>query len=292
MHVHKILCPVDFSEAAADAARYAALWAHHHNAGLTLLHVAPPLDLGFAMAEPAARSVAEFAEHRNETTRHALNLFPGEPKLDYPAERIIALGSPAEEIVRLARKNGGTEGYDLIVMPTHGAGAIRRWLLVGSVTTKVLHATACPVLAATDFNGRTGSYGFGHVICALDLHSQSRHVLCAAAGLARQSGAPLTVVHAVPGPGEAAADYFDESWRATLKSRVAEGIRKLLEETRVEAALAVEPGAPEKVVNEVAARAGAGLIVVGRGTSHGVLGRLRAHTYEIIRHAPCPVLSV
>jgi nucleotide-binding universal stress UspA family protein len=45
-------------------------------------------------------------------------------------------------------------------------------------------------------------------------------------------------------------------------------------------------------VPEVAERVGAGLIVIGRGVHTGVLGRLRAHAYEIIRNAPCPVLSV
>ncbi len=288
MNVTRILCPVDFSEAGAAAARYAVQWARHHDARLTLLHVAPPMDLGFAMAEPAARSVAEFAEHRNETARHALNLFPGDPKLDYPVDRILALGGPAEEIVRLSNTNGASEGYDLIIMPTHGAGAIRRWMLVGSVTTKVLHATRCPVLAATDFNGRTDSHHFGHVVCALDLNGQSRHVLCAAAGLARQSGASLTVVHAVPDLREAAGEAAADS----LRSRVVETARGLLEEIRAEATIAVEAGSPEKVVREIAARGDAGLIVIGRGASHGVLGRLRAHSYEIIRHAPCPVLSL
>jgi nucleotide-binding universal stress UspA family protein len=34
------------------------------------------------------------------------------------------------------------------------------------------------------------------------------------------------------------------------------------------------------------------LIVIGRGVLHETLGRLRTHAYGIIRHAPCPVLSV
>ena len=288
MSFHKILCPVDFSEATAGAARYAAQWARRYNASLTLLHVAPAADFGYSLLTPEAGSMVEFTQHRNETVRRALSLFPGEPALDYPAERAVAVGHPAEEIVRLAKK----DGYDLIVMPTHGAGAIRRWLLVGSVTTKVLHTAECPVLAATDFNGRTASRGIGHMVCALDLTERCQPVLCTAAGLAREAGVPLTAVHAVPGLGEAAADFFDESWRTTLKSRATESMKKLLEEARVEGRIAVEAGTPEKVVCEVAASTGAGLVVAGRGASNGVFGRLRAHTYEIIRHAPCPVLSV
>jgi nucleotide-binding universal stress UspA family protein len=46
------------------------------------------------------------------------------------------------------------------------------------------------------------------------------------------------------------------------------------------------------VVREEALQHGADLILIGRGTLHGTLGRLRTHAYGIIRHAPCPVLSV
>jgi nucleotide-binding universal stress UspA family protein len=34
------------------------------------------------------------------------------------------------------------------------------------------------------------------------------------------------------------------------------------------------------------------LILIGRGILHETMGRLRTHSYGIIRHAPCPVLSV
>jgi nucleotide-binding universal stress UspA family protein len=102
-------------------------------------------------------------------------------------------GEAPEEIVRVARLGG----HDLIVMSTHGSGAIRRWLLVGSVTTKVLHSSDCAVLAATDFSARTAE--IRNVVCAVDMGPESRRVLCGSAGLARELGARLTVVHAVPG---------------------------------------------------------------------------------------------
>jgi nucleotide-binding universal stress UspA family protein len=45
-------------------------------------------------------------------------------------------------------------------------------------------------------------------------------------------------------------------------------------------------------VREEARRHSADLIVIGRGLLHERLGRLRTHSYGIIRHSPCPVLSV
>ena len=37
---------------------------------------------------------------------------------------------------------------------------------------------------------------------------------------------------------------------------------------------------------------GAGLLVIGRGSAKGVLGRLRTNSHDLIRLSPCPVLSV
>ena len=45
-------------------------------------------------------------------------------------------------------------------------------------------------------------------------------------------------------------------------------------------------------VREEAIRHAADLVVIGRGSIHERLGRLRTHAYGIIRQAPCPVISV
>jgi nucleotide-binding universal stress UspA family protein len=53
----------------------------------------------------------------------------------------VLVGTPAEEIVRFARRSGA----DLIVMGTHGYGPVRRFLL-GSVADRVVREASCPVL--------------------------------------------------------------------------------------------------------------------------------------------------
>jgi nucleotide-binding universal stress UspA family protein len=53
----------------------------------------------------------------------------------------IVPGNPAEVIVERAR----AEGYDLIVVGTHGRTGVSH-LLVGSVAEKVVRLAACPVL--------------------------------------------------------------------------------------------------------------------------------------------------
>jgi hypothetical protein len=46
------------------------------------------------------------------------------------------------------------------------------------------------------------------------------------------------------------------------------------------------------VVHEAAIGHSADIVVIGRGLIQTTLGRLRSGAYEIIREAPCPVISV
>lgn len=53
----------------------------------------------------------------------------------------VELGIPDESIVELAK----SQGYDLIVMSTHGKTGVR--MSLGSVTEKVVQTAPCPVLS-------------------------------------------------------------------------------------------------------------------------------------------------
>ena len=57
------------------------------------------------------------------------------------ARTLIVAGTPFVEIVRTAR----AEGADLIIIGTHGRGAVAHALL-GSVAEKVVRKAPCPVL--------------------------------------------------------------------------------------------------------------------------------------------------
>jgi universal stress protein A len=57
-----------------------------------------------------------------------------------PRQAKVAVGKPAEEILRLARE----EKVDLIVMGTHGHTGLRH-LLLGSVAEAVARDAPCPV---------------------------------------------------------------------------------------------------------------------------------------------------
>jgi nucleotide-binding universal stress UspA family protein len=286
--IRKILVPVDFSDSATEAARYACALSLRFDAAITMLHVAPPIQFEFAMAQPTEKRYLELAEHRSRAVRHAFDGFIQNASVPCSIRREVVEGEPAEEIVRRAHQ----DGYDMVVMPTRGSSPVKRWLMIGSVTSKVLHEAECAVLAGVDFAHRHDPLKLDHIVCAVDLGPQSERVLCWGAGLARQFGAKLTMVHAAPGAGEADEDFFDPSWRMTLKGRLHERIEALANKAGVEGEIVVETGDPHKVVARVARRTSADLVAIGRGVSGNLLGRLRAHAYEIIRQSPCPVVSV
>ena len=285
----KILTPVDFSPACAEAARYAAEIARDFQAELTLLHVAPPIAFEFAMTQPSSERYIELAAHRSRTLRLAFEAFPAERPLPLAGlHRELTEGDAAEEILRRAHDGG----YGLIVMPTRGHGALRRLLAIGSVTSKVLHGAECPVLAGTGFGEHYSPRLVRHVVAAVDFGPQTAHVLRWGAGLARHYGAELTMIHAMPGAGSAHGEFFDPSWRATLCASLRERLAALAEENGAEGDIAIEAGDAHKVVSGAAERLKASVVVIGRGVSSDLLGRLRAQAYEIIRRSPCPVLSV
>ena len=102
MGFHRILCPVDFSDTSAEAARYAASLAGRHSAELTLLHVAPPIGLDYALIEPTQNRLREIASHRNQIAWQAFESFPTEPALAVPAKRELVEGEAPEGCPRRA----------------------------------------------------------------------------------------------------------------------------------------------------------------------------------------------
>lgn len=147
--IDRILFPTDFSDLALVALRHARAFAEAFDATIHCLHV---VDESFqywsAMGPesipvgPPAEDLLRFAETRMEQFRseHLLEL-THDPVLQ------VVLGRPFAEVIAYAR---ATE-IDLIVMGTHGRGALSHMLL-GSTTEKVVRKASCPVLTirATD----------------------------------------------------------------------------------------------------------------------------------------------
>jgi nucleotide-binding universal stress UspA family protein len=280
----RILAPVEFAERCAGAVRYAKTVAEQFGSELTLLHVVPPPPP--AMAEEVySRATAEVKEK--------LDAFLAGELSGSSVRRIVVKGDPARKIVQYALN----EHSDVILMATHGLGAFRRHLL-GSNTAKVLHDADCPVWTGVHVQG-TGASPFPvrRILCAVDLGAQSANALAWASTLQKEFDARLTLAHAAlmsPERARLAAPQgaVTTNWNVSVRSAAQKELEQLRSDSEAAADLLVESGEPAHVISDAAHRLDADIVVIGRGSAAGALGRLRANAYAIIRQSPCPVVSV
>ncbi len=85
---------------------------------------------------------------------------------------------------------------DLVMLPTHGHGLFRG-LLLGSVTSKVLHDVHCPVWTAAHAAKQHAQELPRKILCALDGSEKSLALAQWAADFSRQVGASLQLLHVV-----------------------------------------------------------------------------------------------
>jgi nucleotide-binding universal stress UspA family protein len=285
----KILVPVDFSERSPGAARYAEVLARHFNAEVTVLHVVASPPYEFGTLEVSGAVLTELLANRTVYTEKQMDSFVSEHLKNVPVNRVLREGDPASEIVEYAH----TEKAELIVMPTHGYGPFRRFIL-GSVTAKVLHDADCPVWTGIHMEEipSLATVAFRHVVCGVDLGPQSAKALCWAAQLAASFSARLTLVHAIPCVGATVAEELGPEFRAQVVSMAREGVERLQSEAGTQAEVKIECGDAPKVVASACEQSEADVLVIARGSAAGVFGRLRTNAYAIIRQSPCPVVSV
>jgi nucleotide-binding universal stress UspA family protein len=138
MQLHKVLVAMDFSDHASHALGWGASLAGRYGARIILLHVIPA-------------TVEEVATHGSEWEQVIIDLTAKvEAQLEeialtdlkehLPVDVKVAVGKPAEEILRVARE----DTVDLIIMGTHGHTGLHHFLL-GSTAETVLRTAPCPV---------------------------------------------------------------------------------------------------------------------------------------------------
>ena len=288
MPLKEILVPVDFSDRATGAVRHAEALQRRFGSRIVLLHVLPPPHYEFGAMEVGGTVIEELFRTRAEQARQDLDEFLCAEVPADRCERILIEGDPSAQIVATAHERG----CDLIVMPTHGYGPFRRFIL-GSVTAKVLHDADCPVWTGVHLEAPSAdAVHIEHVAVGLDLGSASERTLMWASRFAAGIGAKLSLVHALPNFETKAGEYYDPDWRRHIEESVKEAVDNLTATLSIEAPLHLDYGDAASILCDVTARIGANLLVIGRGSAAGVFGRLRTNAYSIIRESGCPVVSV
>lgn len=283
-----IVFPVDFSGRSASAAPYVATMAATLKAGVKLIHVIPPPSTEAGILEVSGPMLADVLAAQEAAVRERIRTYLAEELKGTRLERLILKGDPAREIVAYA----ATLPSSLIVMPTHGYGPFRRFIL-GSITTKVLHDAKGPVLTGVHIEQAVKpELRVKKVLAALDLEGGTANTLRHAATMSSLFGAKLLLCHVSPSIDGEAGELFDPNWRDYFSRRTDDALRKALESAGTEGEIVHAFGDPAKQIGEVAEAHRVDLIVIGRSHDTVLEGRLRTHAYSIIRTAPCPVLSV
>jgi nucleotide-binding universal stress UspA family protein len=222
---------------------------------------------------------------RNTLQEHLENL--AMEGFESPPLRVTALGDPAEKIAEFARDNR----VDLVMLPTHGHGLFRG-LLLGSVTSKVLHDVHCPVWTAAHAEKQHAQAAPRKILCALDGSEKTLALAQWAADFSRQLGASLQLMHVVRTISDWLSLESEQGLQEELRTEARTRIEGMLKPAGLELPLRIATGEIVSTITEEARQEDADLIVLGRGAIHETLGRLRTHAHGIIQRSPCPVLSV
>jgi len=289
-----ILLATDFSAASEKAFNYAVAMARRFGAKVALVHVIPPESVSFVPAPSAERQgYEEKRQLESLASRGELN--------QIPHETILRAGSVGNVLSSVIRE----QEIDLVILATHGRSGFKK-LVLGSVAEEVVRRAECPVLTLGPHIDTTlGTSGkISKILFATDFHAASAKALDYAVFLANQPETKLILLHvmpptALPGPGQS---FYDEqainAWQANVRTTMREKMQNLLPPA---VRLWSEPEyvvsfdfIGEGIVKEAAARR-ADLIIAG--AKRPAFVKAFAHTlggvsYEVIRRAKCPVLTV
>jgi nucleotide-binding universal stress UspA family protein len=300
--VRRILVPIDYSDNSRLALRYAAPLARHFGATITLIHVdavtwrdadMQNIPLVLSPQEAAERTVNDLMRIGREELRWA---FAG----DFKGTAVTRRGEAAEEIAAAAVELG----IDLIVMSTHGHGGFRRKLM-GGVAERVIHAAPCPVctfqenVALRHPAHESGGPGWNNIVVPVDFSECSRRATRLAAAVAAATGGRLTLFNVV-NLSETRLVHPLLSFKVTQAKRRAEALAQLAQWAEKE----VGTGIPVTPIVRVGIPSAA-LLVRGLQWLKSDLVVMGTHDYswwkrlmeggttgELVRHAPCAVLSL
>lgn len=187
-----LVCGVDFSPESRRALLYSSALAARLGCGLHVVSAIEPL---LTEAARMRHQLPAFIEQVARDLREFAAPLPLPPdRLSYDA----SAGEPAPVVLAAAKQAHAR----MIVVGTRGWGQTAR-LVLGSTTLRLLRTTTTPVLvtdwdATFDMPEAAARGAISRIVCGVDFSDGSRAAADAAARLAADLTAGLTLVHAVP----------------------------------------------------------------------------------------------
>ena len=283
----KLLVATDFSEAAVPAEDAAVAWAQRFGAELHWIHA---LEVPIPIFEPYAVAVPEqtIAAARKAATSRLEAAQAKATAAGLEGTAFIGEVPAAYSIVDRAE----VVGADLIVIGTHGYQGIRRAFL-GSVAEKTVKLASCSIVTVKAPLHKAPQ----KLLVAVDFSEESRRALEVAAGLAREFGARLHLLHGL----EFQMPWVD-SYEVSIPPGVVDAARKEAREkleqwaadfADVETTVVLRNAPAHLAILEAATEGDVDLIFTGsrglKGLKHALLGSVAERT---LRSAPCSVWTV
>ena len=270
----KILVATDFSETSDRALEHALSLARTYSSRIFLTHVVP-VDLMMA-PELAAASVDEM----RQAARAEMDRIEGSGRFfAIPHEVFIEEGSLWPNLERLINKLG----IDLVVVGTHGKGAVQK-VLIGSSAEEIFRHAKVPVLTVGPRVEREPLYGveLKNILFATEFGAGAERQAAYAFALAQEHLSRITLLHV-----EERDDDAEEIVR-DLKRLVPSGT-----DLHCLPLFRIEKGDPVNEILRLANETRADLIVLGAKSRKSLAGNV-PHTkaYRIVCGASCPVLTI
>ena len=298
VEIRRILCPIDFSDASRHALAHAVTIGQWYGSQITVLHVGNPM-IVLAVTPPVLFAEPSPGVLAGKTSRQELEEHLGEwlapaKSAGLQTDAIVDEGNPAARILEHATSLPA----NLIVMGTHGRGGFER-LALGSVAEKVLRKVKCPVMTVPPSAVATSRLPFAHLLCPVDFSDSSIAALRFAFSLAQESNARLTLLHVFEWPSDEASarqvletSEFHRQWEAETSQRL-----EALIPDEVRNWCTPEPklafGKAYQQILSLATSEHVDLIVTGvHGRNALDLMLFGSTTNQVVRQAPCPVLTL
>lgn len=285
--VNRILVPHDFTPASARVLPHAFALAAKMKARFYVLHVTDRSDAPYPARDlPAVRKKLRRAGVASAEALHAVPI-EGRSRKD---------GEVAETICQFADE----EEIDLIALGTRGREGARRFLL-GSVGETVIRRAERPVLALRgEGAGAPPVPGtLDRILVPVDFSEHAQEASRTAAEWARFFDAQVDLLHVVTGrsappPGQASSVPNEEHAGSEKKARRALAtMGRELGALGVSVAVHARTGAAAPMITEFVEAEETDFIVMSPRGQTGLKRFLLGSVAEaVIRHVPCPVLTV
>jgi nucleotide-binding universal stress UspA family protein len=280
-----ILVATDFSPASDQAIEYAASLARRYGSAIYVTHVIT-LD-GYPLVSPEYAAMTMKKKNADVQT-HFRQVLKSGKLTGIPFKTVVKEGNlwpTIEESIKIF-------DIDLVIVGTHGAGAVEK-MLIGSSAEEIFRKAKVPVLTIGPVTAKEPWYEmeFKNILFATDFGKGVEREAEYAFSLAQEHRSRLTLLHVFPHPeayGKEALIEMEHNFYAQLRELV-----PVATEMHCKVEVRVVFGEPTEQILRIAEETKAQLIVMGAKARKSLAGNV-PHTkaYRVVCGAQCPVMTI